>query len=170
MVLAFDTGASQIKAARCLVVPGDIVAFTAALASFRTGHQRGVALPLNGNLPDDGPARVANIQCRDGCNLVAGPRPALGLPVLVPNDADCFARAEAPLGSGCGHRKVFAVILGSGAGGGLAKAPALIAALDRAPRARILQRMDKPLVVVAQVYVDAGLIGAAAAGEVEFAA
>ncbi len=55
-------------------------------------------------------------------------------------------------------------------GGGLANVPALITALDHAARDRILRRMEAPLVVVAQVSADAGLIGAAAAGEVEFAA
>ncbi len=50
-------------------------------------------------------------------------------------------------------------------GGGLANDRALIAALDRAVRARILRRVDQPLVVVAEAGPDAGLIGAAFAGE-----
>jgi N-acetylglucosamine kinase len=53
-------------------------------------------------------------------------------------------------------------------GGGLANDARLIAALDVAVRARILRVMDRPLVVVAQVSVDAGLVGAAAAGEAAF--
>ena len=53
-------------------------------------------------------------------------------------------------------------------GGGLANDRALIAALDRAVRARILRRVDQPLVVVAEAGADAGLIGAAAAGEAAF--
>ncbi|NBZ86591.1 ROK family protein [Stagnihabitans tardus] len=55
-------------------------------------------------------------------------------------------------------------------GGGLANDRALIAALDRAVRARILRRVDQPLVVVAEAGPDAGLIGAAFAGEAEFGA
>lgn len=55
-------------------------------------------------------------------------------------------------------------------GGGLSNDRALIAALDRAVRARILRRLDQPLVVVAEAGPDAGLIGAAYAGEVEFGA
>jgi N-acetylglucosamine kinase len=54
------------------------------------------------------------------------------------------------------------------AGGGLANDVRLIAALDAAVRARILRVMDRPLVVPAQVSVDAGLAGAAAAGEAAF--
>lgn len=283
MVLAFDIGGSRIKAARGGVALGevptpltDFAAFTAALGTFLTGSERGVVLSITGIVPPDGPAKVANIPCLDGRNVVADLRAALGLPVLVLNDADCFALAEASHGAGRGHRNVFAAILGSGVGGGLvicgrlvqgaggfagewghgpvirapafacgcgqvgcldtvgsarglerlhrhltgqhltsveilarwdqgqvvaavdlwldlvsgvlsmvvnltgasivpvggglANAPALVAALDRATRSRILRRMADPLVVVAQVSADAGLIGAAAAGEVEFAA
>lgn len=46
-------------------------------------------------------------------------------------------------------------------GGGLGNVHALIDLLDRAVRARILRRLDRPLVVPAQLTVDAGLIGAA---------
>ena len=53
-------------------------------------------------------------------------------------------------------------------GGGLANDEGLIAALDTAVRARILRKMDRPLVVPAGVSTDAGLVGAAAAGEAAF--
>ena len=254
----------------------DFAVFAAALGRFISGGERGVALSLTGIVPPEGPAKVANIPCLDGRAVTADLRDALGLPVLVLNDADCFAMAEATQGAGRGHRNVFAAILGSGVGGGLvidgrlvpgaggfsgewghgpvirdpafacgcgqsgcldtvgsarglerlhrhltgqdqtsrqilarwsrgqptpavdlwldlvsgvlamvvnlvgcsvvpvggglANVPALIAALDRATRSRILRPMDSQLVVVAQVSADAGLIGAAAAGEVHFAA
>lgn len=38
----------------------------------------------------------------------------------IENDADCFAASEAVDGAGAGHNVVFAVILGSGAGAGIA--------------------------------------------------
>lgn len=41
-------------------------------------------------------------------------------PIRVENDADCFAASEAVDGAGRGHNVVFAVILGSGAGAGIA--------------------------------------------------
>ena len=44
---------------------------------------------------------------------------ALGIPVQVLNDADCFTLAEARAGAGRGHRNVFGIILGSGVGGGI---------------------------------------------------
>ncbi|SIQ85571.1 fructokinase [Rhizobium sp. RU20A] len=45
---------------------------------------------------------------------------ALKRPLRVENDADCFAASEAVDGAGVGHNVVFAVILGSGAGAGIA--------------------------------------------------
>jgi len=45
---------------------------------------------------------------------------ALQRPLRVENDADCFAASEAIDGAGVGHNVVFAVILGSGAGAGIA--------------------------------------------------
>lgn len=46
----------------------------------------------------------------------------LGRDVRVANDADCFALSEAVDGAGRGARSVFAVILGTGVGGGLVHA------------------------------------------------
>jgi Transcriptional regulator/sugar kinase len=44
---------------------------------------------------------------------------ALGRPVRLANDADCFALSEATDGAACGAPSVFGVILGTGVGGGL---------------------------------------------------
>jgi len=44
----------------------------------------------------------------------------LGRPIRCENDANCLAVSEASDGSGAGHQVVFAVILGTGCGGGLA--------------------------------------------------
>lgn len=62
---------------------------------------------------------VANIPCLDQRPIEADLGKALGLPVIVSNDADCLAMAEAGAGAGQGHRVVFGVILGTGVGGGL---------------------------------------------------
>lgn len=282
MILAFDIGGSRIKAARGGVVLGEVAtplhnaqAFVAALHAFLRGDEAGVAISIAGVVdPDSGRITVANIPCMNGRALAAELQAALGLPVLVLNDADCFALAEVAVGAARGHRNVFALILGSGVGGGLvidgrvvqgaggyagewghgpvirdpafacgcgqvgcldtvgsargierlhqhltgevigsvevirrwragepspavnlwvdlvsgqlamvlnvvgasivpvggglANDRALIAALDRAVRARILRRVDQPLVVAAKAGIDAGLIGAAAAGEAAF--
>jgi fructokinase len=47
-------------------------------------------------------------------------RMALGREIKVENDADCFAASESRDGAGAGYSVVFAVILGSGAGAGVA--------------------------------------------------
>ena len=47
-------------------------------------------------------------------------RTALGREIRVENDADCLAASESVDGAGAGHHVVFAVILGSGAGAGIA--------------------------------------------------
>jgi fructokinase len=44
---------------------------------------------------------------------------ALGRPVRVDNDANCFALSEAIDGAGAGHSVVFGVIIGTGCGGGI---------------------------------------------------
>ncbi|MDA8229837.1 MAG: ROK family protein [Magnetospirillum sp.] len=44
---------------------------------------------------------------------------ALGRPVRLANDADCFALSEATDGAGAGASTVFGVILGTGVGGGI---------------------------------------------------
>jgi N-acetylglucosamine kinase len=281
MILCFDIGGSRIKAAlggRALgeaVTPvGSYDGFVAALRGFMADGVRGVAIAIAGVVDvDTGLIKVANIPCLDGRRVEADLAAALGVPVLVMNDADCFALAEARAGAGVGHRSVFGVILGTGVGGGLvidgrvvtgaggyagewghgpvirdpgfacgcgqvgcvdtiggarglerlhlhltrqalgaeeilrrwtageagtvaawlelvsgplamvvnvvgasvvpvggglSNDVALIAALDKAVRARILRKMDRPLVVVAQVSADAGLMGAAAAGEAAF--
>ncbi len=49
-------------------------------------------------------------------------------------------------------------------GGGLGNSAPLIARLDAAIRPRILRTVDRPLIVPAQLTVDAGLLGAAALG------
>lgn len=282
MILAFDIGGSRIRAARRGVALGEVAtplhdaqAFVAALHGFIRGDERGVAISMAGVVdPDTGRITVANIPCINGRALAVELQAALGLPVLVLNDADCFALAEIAVGAARGHRNVFALILGSGVGGGLvvdgkvvlgaggysgewghgpvirepafacgcgqvgcldtvgsargierlhqhltgevigsvevirrwrsgqaspavglwlelvsgqlamvlnvvgasmvpvggglANDRALISALDRAVRARMLRKVDQPLVVVAEAGADAGLIGAAAAGEAAF--
>lgn len=284
MILAFDIGGTRIKAARAergrlerlgeIATPtDDFTAFSAALAGFLTSESA-VSISIAGVVdPATGRIKVANIRCLDGRDVAADLQAALGVPVLVLNDADCFAMAEATSGAGRGHRNVFGIILGTGVGGGLvlngklvtgaggyagewghgpvienpalrcgcgqtgcldtiggarglerlhkhltgqdasaqtivqrwkdgegmtiprwlqlvggqlamvvnligadivpvggglANDPALISALDAAVRARILRKTDAPLVVPATVSADAGLAGAAAAGEAAF--
>jgi N-acetylglucosamine kinase len=130
MILAFDIGGSRIRAAAWdgVLTPlgevptpaGDKAAFTAAIAGFVRGGVRGIAISIAGVVdPASEVGIVANIPAIDGLALGPELRAATGLPVLVLNDADCFALAEAGQGAGRGHGTVFGVILGTGVGGGL---------------------------------------------------
>lgn len=132
MILSFDIGGSRIKAALATgdrltplgEVPTptqDFAAFVAALAGFAQGRDlAGVAISIAGIVvPETGRIRVANIPCADGRVLADDLSAGLGLPVLILNDADCFALAEAKRGAGRGHGIVFGIILGTGVGGGL---------------------------------------------------
>ena len=69
--------------------------------------------------PNTGALTSANIPSLHGRAVVAELSAAIGRPVSVINDADAFALAEATLGAGQGHRRVFGIILGTGVGGGL---------------------------------------------------
>lgn len=132
MILCFDIGGSRIKAALAqggaLRPLGDVptpaadrTALLSVLAGFAAGQPvRGVAVSIAGVIdPDTGRLKVANIPALDGSGLATMLRDALGVPVVVLNDADCFALAEATQGAGRGHRNLFGVILGTGVGGGL---------------------------------------------------
>lgn len=131
MILCFDIGGSRIKAASATggqITPmgdvptpvGDFAAFLQALRGYVSPAHRAVAISIAGVVdPDTQRIKVANIPCADGRALAPEVEAALGLPVLILNDADCFALAEARQGAGQGHRNVFGVILGTGVGGGL---------------------------------------------------
>ena len=61
----------------------------------------------------------SNTLCLNGRDLPGDLRRRIGLPIVVENDANCFALAEATSGAGRGGRVVFGVIMGTGVGGGL---------------------------------------------------
>lgn len=131
MIACFDIGGSAIRHAafdgRLGVVHSvptpttDFAAFTAALKALIGGSAPdGVAIALAGVIdPADGRIQCANIPCLHGRAAAADLQAALGLPVWIANDADCFALAEARAGAGRGHASVFGIILGTGVGGGL---------------------------------------------------
>ncbi|MBP2236021.1 N-acetylglucosamine kinase [Sinorhizobium kostiense] len=135
MILCFDIGGSAIKGAithspeRIFPLPRretpltDFRRFVEAMESMideAGGIPDGVAISITGVIdPQTGRIKCANIPCIDGRKLTAELEAALHLPVVIANDADCFALAEAGIGAGHGHRIVFGAILGTGVGGGL---------------------------------------------------
>lgn len=78
----------------------------------------GVAMP--GSLsPVSGLVRNSNSTWLNGKPFLQDLKQALGRPVRVENDANCFALSEAVDGAGAGARVVFGCIFGTGCGGGL---------------------------------------------------
>ncbi|RCK47088.1 ROK family transcriptional regulator [Thalassospira profundimaris] len=79
-----------------------------------------VGISFAGGLaPETGAVISANIPPIKGWPIARGLGDILKCAVRVENDADCFALAEARLGAGQGSRTVFAIILGTGVGGGV---------------------------------------------------
>jgi fructokinase len=69
--------------------------------------------------PATGLVKNANSIALNGHTFDSDMSEALGRPVLVENDANCFALSEATDGAGAGYPVVFGVILGTGCGGGI---------------------------------------------------
>jgi N-acetylglucosamine kinase len=134
-IVCFDIGGSFIKGALALtaqditpLVPRptpleDFDAFVGTLVAVIADsgiRPDRIAMSITGIIdPDTGIATVANIPCLHGRPLRHELEARLGFDVLIANDADCFALAEAGLGAGRGHAIVLGAILGSGVGGGL---------------------------------------------------
>jgi fructokinase len=90
----------------------------AAEASLKRRGTVGIGIP--GTIsPATGLIKNANSVCLIGHPLDKDLETALGRPVRIANDADCFALSEATDGAGAGAPSVFGVILGTGVGGGL---------------------------------------------------
>ena len=69
--------------------------------------------------PATGLVRNSNSTCLNGKPFGDDIERALGRPVRIANDADCFALSEALDGAARGATTVFGVILGTGVGGGI---------------------------------------------------
>src|SRR6266446_25186 len=84
------------------------------------GARRFVGLATPGSIsPETGLIRNANSQWLNGRPFREDLSKTLGAAVRVANDADCLALSEATDGAAAGAAVVFAVILGSGCGGGV---------------------------------------------------
>lgn len=69
--------------------------------------------------PGTGLMKGCNTTCLNAKPLPADLAAALGCPVTVANDANCFALAEATLGAAKGVSVVFGIIMGTGVGAGV---------------------------------------------------
>lgn len=87
----------------------------------RFGPAKGVGVGTPGSLsPITGLIRNANSTWFNGRSLGSDLESALGRPIRMENDANCLAVSEAVDGAGAGARLVFAVIIGTGCGAGIA--------------------------------------------------
>jgi fructokinase len=86
-----------------------------------TGRRGRVGIGIPGSLePKSGLGKGASSTWLLGRPVARDLQAALGREIRVENDADCLAASESVDGAGAGYRVVFAVILGSGAGAGIA--------------------------------------------------
>jgi fructokinase len=136
-VVALDA-AGQILLRRRMPTPPDYPGVIAAIAALVAGAEAtlgqsgtvGVGIP--GSLsPETGLVRGANSTWLNGGRLDADLALALGRPVRLSNDANCLALSEAADGAGAGAASVFAVILGTGVGGGVVIGGRLLEGFNR---------------------------------------
>jgi fructokinase len=86
-----------------------------------TGRTGSVGIGLPGSVdPRRGIAKGASSTWLNGKPVLQDLREGLGREIRAENDADCLAASEAIDGAGAGFGVVFAVILGTGAGAGIA--------------------------------------------------
>jgi len=89
-------------------------------ATLSPGLQPTIGLGVPGSAGADGRIKNANSTCLNGRRLQADLEARVGQPVALANDANCLALSEATDGAGAGANTVFAVILGTGVGAGIA--------------------------------------------------
>ncbi len=137
-MLGIDLGGTKIEAAllsaegqslwrqRVATPAGDYAGTLQAVAALvrqarlHAGGACSVGIGTPGSLAADGRMKNCNSVCLNGQPLRADLAALLGQPVRLANDANCLALSEATDGAGAGAEVVFAVILGTGAGGGIA--------------------------------------------------
>jgi len=102
--------------------PGTIAAIVSVVAALEreTGRSGSVGLGIPGAVsPANGRIKNANSTWLNRRALQQDVEQALGRPVRLANDANCFALSEAIDGAAAGADVVFGVILGTGCGGGI---------------------------------------------------
>jgi len=135
--IGIDLGGSKIEAAllspdgnalfrRRTATPRDYRPTLEAVVSLvgeaveEAGEACSVGVGIPGTIsPATGLVKNANSTWLNGRPLDRDLAEALGQPVRIANDANCFALSEAVDGAGAGAESVFGVILGTGVGGGL---------------------------------------------------
>ena len=138
LALGVDLGGSKIEGAvldsaghvrwreRLATPAGRYEDTLAAITALAARARVDLAAPLSigighpGALTAGGRIKNANSTCLNGRPLQADLEARLGQPVRLANDANCLALSEATDGAGADAETVFAVILGTGTGAGIA--------------------------------------------------
>ncbi|MCH2140833.1 MAG: ROK family protein [Phycisphaerales bacterium] len=139
MLTGVDLGGTKIEAAvmtedgrmlACNRVPtphGNYEATVSAIASLvhsveedagGGGEILGIGIP-GSESPDNRLIRNSNSTALNGRPLASDLTAALNRPILLANDANCLAMSESHDGAAAGARSCFAIILGTGVGGGV---------------------------------------------------
>lgn len=79
----------------------------------------GIGVPGLVRQPEGNVVNMPNIPNAKNIALKKQMEDHLKLPVIVDNDANCFALAEARMGNGKGHKVVVGITMGTGVGGGI---------------------------------------------------
>jgi fructokinase len=124
--VALAPDGTELARRRVPTPQGDYDATLAAIADLVHGFEHAVmarcrvGIGMPGTIsPATGLVKNANSTWLNGRPFRRDVERALGRPVALANDADCFALSEATDGAGAGARVVFGVILGTGVGGGI---------------------------------------------------
>ena len=124
--VALAPDGSEVRRRRVATPQGDYQRIIAAVVSLveevsdglDTRSQVGVGTP-GAISPFDGKMKNSNSTVLNGRPFDRDLAEALGRPLIMRNDADCFALSEAVDGAAAGAEVVFGVILGTGVGGGV---------------------------------------------------
>lgn len=124
--VALGPGGVELARRRVATPQGDYDGTVRAVAALvgaieaETGRPGQVGIGMPGAIsPATGVIKNANSTCLIGRHLDRDLAAALGRPVRLANDANCFALSEASDGAAAGAGVVFGVILGTGVGGGI---------------------------------------------------
>jgi fructokinase len=125
-IIAIDAQGAEIQRRRVPTPHSDYQAIVKTIVVLvgevetAIGEQASVGIGTPGALSSHtGLLKNSNTTCLNGKPLLQDLRTALGRPIQLANDANCFALSEAVDGAGRDAHVVFGVILGTGVGGGV---------------------------------------------------
>ena len=137
-IAALDAAGHELLRRRVPTPQGDYAGTIRAIAALVEATESvlgesgrvGVGIPGSESMLD-GRVRNANSTCLNGQPLRLDLQSLLRREIRIENDANCLALSEAVDGAGADMKTIFAVILGTGVGGGLAVHGQVLAGANR---------------------------------------